>query len=176
MNSIAMPYWCALSRSVKDPLILEQTKEDSSYFYYQRAPADSEFHVELSLSEGRQWSWLSRVAINYYDPILILHAWHIACYDNQISPFLMAAQATARRHHGSSKVHQSSESFFLRGQLLHLGEATMSSTTDDDDHRLVALGYKPSFRREFSNLATISFAFSIMVCSVHSIAPILSQI
>lgn len=40
------------------------------------------------------------------------------------------------------------------------------SSTDDDDRELVALGYKPSFRREFSNLATISFAFSIMgVCS-----------
>ncbi|KAG1744633.1 APC amino acid permease [Suillus paluster] len=42
----------------------------------------------------------------------------------------------------------------------------MSSMIDDDDHRLEALGYKPSFRREFSNLATISFAFSIMgLCS-----------
>ncbi|RDB23394.1 putative amino-acid permease C15C4.04c [Hypsizygus marmoreus] len=40
------------------------------------------------------------------------------------------------------------------------------STTDDDDKELVALGYKPSFKREFSNLATISFAFSIMgLCS-----------
>lgn len=42
----------------------------------------------------------------------------------------------------------------------------MSRTVDDDDHNLEALGYKPSFRREFSNLATISFAFSIMgLCS-----------
>lgn len=59
---------------------------------------------------------------------------------------------------------------------------SISSTTDDDDRELVALGYKPSFKREFSNLATvrrellppkpnahfksrlkISFAFSIMV-------------
>ncbi|KAF8824483.1 hypothetical protein HHX47_DHR8000366 [Lentinula edodes] len=32
----------------------------------------------------------------------------------------------------------------------------------DDDRELVALGYVPSFKREFSNLATISFAFSIM--------------
>jgi len=40
------------------------------------------------------------------------------------------------------------------------------NTTDDDDRELVALGYKPSFKREFSNLATISFAFSIMgLCS-----------
>lgn len=38
--------------------------------------------------------------------------------------------------------------------------------SDDDDKELVALGYKPSFKREFSNLATISFAFSIMgLCS-----------
>ncbi|KAJ3986958.1 APC amino acid permease [Lentinula detonsa] len=36
----------------------------------------------------------------------------------------------------------------------------------DDDKELVALGYVPSFKREFSNLATISFAFSIMgLCS-----------
>ncbi|TFY72191.1 hypothetical protein EVG20_g808 [Dentipellis fragilis] len=36
----------------------------------------------------------------------------------------------------------------------------------DDDRNLEALGYVPSFKREFSNLATISFAFSIMgLCS-----------
>jgi amino acid transporter len=46
-----------------------------------------------------------------------------------------------------------------------------TSMTDDtslsaDDEELVALGYVPSFKREFSNLATISFAFSIMgLCS-----------
>ncbi|KAK2465136.1 hypothetical protein APHAL10511_002828 [Amanita phalloides] len=39
-------------------------------------------------------------------------------------------------------------------------------SSSDEDRDLVALGYKPSFRREFSNLSTISFAFSIMgVCS-----------
>ena len=58
-------------------------------------------------------------------------------------------------------------------------------TTDEDDKELLALGYKPSFKREFTNLDTvsappfglgctltvvshsqISFAFSIMVgCS-----------
>ncbi|KAF9447455.1 APC amino acid permease [Macrolepiota fuliginosa MF-IS2] len=44
--------------------------------------------------------------------------------------------------------------------------ASMTETSDDDDKELVALGYKPSFKREFSNLATISFAFSIMgLCS-----------
>ncbi|KAI0321326.1 APC amino acid permease [Amylostereum chailletii] len=37
---------------------------------------------------------------------------------------------------------------------------------NDDDKELEALGYAPSFKREFSNLATISFAFSIMgLCS-----------
>ncbi|KAG8957899.1 hypothetical protein FRC03_009699 [Tulasnella sp. 419] len=36
----------------------------------------------------------------------------------------------------------------------------------DDDAALAELGYKPSFRREFTNLSTISFAFSIMgMCS-----------
>ncbi|KAG9315604.1 APC amino acid permease [Chiua virens] len=40
------------------------------------------------------------------------------------------------------------------------------SDDEQDDKELRALGYVPSFRREFSNLATISFAFSIMgVCS-----------
>ncbi|KAG6861811.1 hypothetical protein C0995_011692 [Termitomyces sp. Mi166 len=40
------------------------------------------------------------------------------------------------------------------------------SSSDADDEELVALGYKPSFKREFSNVATISFAFSIMgLCS-----------
>jgi len=37
---------------------------------------------------------------------------------------------------------------------------------EDDDKELVALGYKPSFKREFTNISTISFAFSIMgLCS-----------
>ncbi|KIY48512.1 APC amino acid permease [Fistulina hepatica ATCC 64428] len=44
--------------------------------------------------------------------------------------------------------------------------ADTSSSIDDDDRELVALGYTPSFKREFTNLATISFAFSIMgLCS-----------
>ncbi|KAG8908935.1 hypothetical protein FRB99_000038 [Tulasnella sp. 403] len=44
--------------------------------------------------------------------------------------------------------------------------ATAEAQADDDDAALEALGYKPSFRREFTNLATISFAFSIMgMCS-----------
>ena len=30
-----------------------------------------------------------------------------------------------------------------------------SSTFVDDDRELAALGYKPSFKREFSNLATV---------------------
>ncbi|KAI5119557.1 hypothetical protein M0805_005621 [Coniferiporia weirii] len=45
-------------------------------------------------------------------------------------------------------------------------ERSILSTLDDDDRELEALGYVPSFKREFSNLATISFAFSIMgLCS-----------
>ncbi|KAL1661278.1 amino acid/polyamine transporter I [Schizophyllum commune] len=40
------------------------------------------------------------------------------------------------------------------------------SSVDDDDRELIDLGYVPSFKREFTNLATISFAFSIMgLCS-----------
>ncbi|KAI0790315.1 amino acid permease [Irpex lacteus] len=43
--------------------------------------------------------------------------------------------------------------------------ASLSSTLDDD-RVLEEIGYVPSFKREFSNLATISFAFSIMgLCS-----------
>lgn len=42
----------------------------------------------------------------------------------------------------------------------------MVATGIDDDRKLEELGYIPSFKREFSNLATISFAFSIMgLCS-----------
>ncbi|KAI0790989.1 amino acid permease [Abortiporus biennis] len=41
-----------------------------------------------------------------------------------------------------------------------------SGSMNDDDRVLEEIGYVPSFRREFSNLATISFAFSIMgLCS-----------
>ncbi|KAI0078389.1 APC amino acid permease [Panus rudis PR-1116 ss-1] len=41
-----------------------------------------------------------------------------------------------------------------------------STSIDDDDKVLEQIGYVPSFKREFSNLATISFAFSIMgLCS-----------
>jgi hypothetical protein len=31
----------------------------------------------------------------------------------------------------------------------------VDETSDDDDRELVALGYKPSFKREFTNLATV---------------------
>ncbi len=63
-------------------------------------------------------------------------------------------------------------------------EYDTSNLEDDDDKKLESLGYVPSFKREFSNLATvccsylslflylidnlhttqISFAFSIMAC------------
>ncbi|KAI0369290.1 APC amino acid permease [Pilatotrama ljubarskyi] len=45
---------------------------------------------------------------------------------------------------------------------------SIASSSDDsgDDNKLLEIGYVPSFKREFSNLATISFAFSIMgLCS-----------
>ncbi|CAE6472143.1 unnamed protein product [Rhizoctonia solani] len=39
-------------------------------------------------------------------------------------------------------------------------------SVNSDDAELIAMGYKPSFKREFTNIATISFAFSIMgMCS-----------
>ena len=31
----------------------------------------------------------------------------------------------------------------------------VKEASDDDDRELVALGYKPSFKREFTNLATV---------------------
>lgn len=34
-----------------------------------------------------------------------------------------------------------------------------SLSTNDDDKELVALGYEPSFKREFSNLATVCALF-----------------
>ncbi|KAI0651168.1 APC amino acid permease [Trametes meyenii] len=45
---------------------------------------------------------------------------------------------------------------------------SIGSNSDDsgDDNKLLEIGYVPSFKREFSNIATISFAFSIMgLCS-----------
>ena len=38
-------------------------------------------------------------------------------------------------------------------------ESTVEAT-DDDDKELLALGYKPSFKREFTNLATVCVVFS----------------
>ncbi|KAF7982272.1 hypothetical protein HWV62_29521 [Athelia sp. TMB] len=47
-----------------------------------------------------------------------------------------------------------------------VGTTVHIANSGDDDKELEALGYVPSFKREFSNLATISFAFSIMgLCS-----------
>ncbi|KJA17855.1 hypothetical protein HYPSUDRAFT_205831 [Hypholoma sublateritium FD-334 SS-4] len=47
-----------------------------------------------------------------------------------------------------------------------ISSSSSFDTSNADDMELVALGYKPSFKREFTNLATISFAFSIMgLCS-----------
>ncbi|RPD63325.1 APC amino acid permease [Lentinus tigrinus ALCF2SS1-6] len=41
-----------------------------------------------------------------------------------------------------------------------------SDSSSADDNKLLEIGYVPSFKREFSNVATISFAFSIMgLCS-----------
>jgi predicted ester cyclase len=41
--------------------------------------------------------------------------------------------------------------------------ANSNQFDSEDDAQLAAHGYVSSFKREFSNLATISFAFSIMV-------------
>ncbi|KII90043.1 hypothetical protein PLICRDRAFT_40226 [Plicaturopsis crispa FD-325 SS-3] len=47
-----------------------------------------------------------------------------------------------------------------------LRRGSLDTDETDDDKALEELGYVPSFKREFSNLATISFAFSIMgLCS-----------
>ena len=37
----------------------------------------------------------------------------------------------------------------------HDSERSVPTTLNDDDKELEALGYVPSFRREFSNLATV---------------------
>jgi hypothetical protein len=37
-----------------------------------------------------------------------------------------------------------------------------SQSVDDDDKELEALGYVPSFKREFSNLATVSVPLAII--------------
>ncbi|KAI0270633.1 APC amino acid permease [Gloeopeniophorella convolvens] len=54
----------------------------------------------------------------------------------------------------------------FRSAIMSDQEHGKSSFQDEDDKQLHSLGYVPSFKREFSNLATISFAFSIMgLCS-----------
>ena len=58
-------------------------------------------------------------------------------------------------------LHNDSDGYHQRNTI----QSTHGSD-DQDNEELRALGYVPSFRREFTNLATISFAFSIMgVCS-----------
>jgi hypothetical protein len=37
----------------------------------------------------------------------------------------------------------------------NISTITSVDSTDEDDRELVALGYKPSFKREFTNLATV---------------------
>lgn len=41
----------------------------------------------------------------------------------------------------------------------HDGYRSSSPTLNEDDRELEALGYVPSFKREFSNLATVLFSF-----------------
>lgn len=41
-------------------------------------------------------------------------------------------------------------------------DADNSSSVRNDEAELAAMGYKSEFKREFTNLGTISFAFSIM--------------
>lgn len=49
---------------------------------------------------------------------------------------------------------------------MSLADEKPFDSANNDDRELLAFGYKPSFKREFTNLATISFAFSIMgLCS-----------
>jgi hypothetical protein len=47
-------------------------------------------------------------------------------------------------------------------------------TTDEDDRELLALGYKPSFKREFTNLATVCFSCfieALVVADHHLLVP-----
>ncbi|OSX57878.1 hypothetical protein POSPLADRAFT_1155215 [Postia placenta MAD-698-R-SB12] len=65
------------------------------------------------------------------------------------------ASSDAKTHSGSPEANVESHSV-----------SSARSSTLDDDRLLEEIGYVPSFKREFSNLATISFAFSIMgLCS-----------
>ncbi|KAE9406087.1 amino acid permease [Gymnopus androsaceus JB14] len=56
--------------------------------------------------------------------------------------------------------------YYGRDPTVSVTTMTDTNSYSEDDKELVAMGYVPSFKREFSNLATISFAFSIMgLCS-----------
>ena len=47
-----------------------------------------------------------------------------------------------------------------------VGTRSVNSGTEEDDRELEALGYKPSFKREFSNLATVRARADYMFCDV----------
>jgi hypothetical protein len=52
-------------------------------------------------------------------------------------------------------------------------------TTDEDDRELVALGYKPSFKREFTNLATVRRRlgrYAILLASLTSFRSVLRSV
>jgi hypothetical protein len=58
-----------------------------------------------------------------------------------------------------TKSHPWTSKFAMSGSFEKKPFNTIVSTTiDDDDRELEALGYKPSFKREFSNLATVCFS------------------
>lgn len=53
-------------------------------------------------------------------------------------------------------------------------QASSSLDLEDDDRELAALGYKPSFKREFSNLATVRTLTQCLIPFFKNILSILS--
>lgn len=54
----------------------------------------------------------------------------------------------------------------IKSEKFENEEAQVVSQSNDDDQELLALGYKPSFKREFTSLATVrSATFYDEICT-----------
>jgi hypothetical protein len=91
----------------------------------------------------------------------------------ELSPRLPKAQDHRKLGNDTQMVYDSFSPFHTRCHTMTSSEhekiafvaypAISFPAANQDDKELEELGYVPSFKREFTNLATISFAFSILV-------------
>ena len=129
-------------------------------------------------SAGVNKEWRSQIAVNVTCPARGSHALRPPtpaeadggrCAARYIDPYLLQHHAVRGSEFlycvalgNSPSVQNKSFDVLLLGFVfLHLTTSTMSDRDygsgieEDDDKRLESLGYVPSFKREFSNLATV---------------------